>query len=286
MSDVGGPESRRQEIRDAVKALESSSRHREGRTGGSDRAVTSDLSIDEILVLHSIGWEAVDLVSGAGVFSIPQGSWQWAAGEVTAASYATNMAMQAASRRLEQECSQVGGAGVVGVRVGLTVERHAVNVVLLGSAVVPGQRTGPRGAPFVSDLSGRDFALLHNAGWEPCGLAYGASYVHVPRRSAGTAMRQTSQNVELANFTEAMYAARESAMERMQSSALQQRAEGVVAVQVSEGPMAFAGHAVGFTSWGTAVRAAAGGHRYLQPKVSLSLNDSVAEFEAAAIRGG
>ena len=33
-------------------------------------------------------------------------------------------------------------------------------------------------------------------------------------------MKQSGQNVELTNFTEAMYAAREAAMERMQASAL------------------------------------------------------------------
>jgi uncharacterized protein YbjQ (UPF0145 family) len=195
------------------------------------------------------------------------------------------MAMEAAAHRLEQECSQVGGAGVVGVRVGTSIERHAVSTVLVGSAVAPGGRPGPSGAPFVSDLSGRDFALLHKAGWEPCGLAYGASFVRVPRRRAATAMRQTSQNVELTNFTEAMYAAREAAMERMQASALQQRAQGVVAVRVSEGPMAFAGHAIGFTAWGTAVRVSEGGHRYLQPRISLPLDDRVRMFAATAIRG-
>ena len=283
-------ESRRQEVRDAAQALGRVPSGSSGRSGSSgsrrDRPVTSDLTIDEALVLHSIGWEPVDLVCGAGVFSIPQGSWQWTSpGEITAASYAATMAMEAAARRLEQECSQVGGAGVVGVRVAVSIEHHAVNTVLLGSAVAPAGQSGPRGAPFVSDLSGRDFALLYKAGWEPCGLAYGASFVRVPRRSAGTAMRQTSQNVELTNFTESMYAAREAAMERMQTSALQQRAQGVVAVRVSEGPMEFARHAIGFTAWGTAVRMSPGGHQYLRPRVSLSLDDTVRTFDAAAVRG-
>ncbi len=282
MTGPDGWEARRQEVRDAVHALGEAP-----PASRRNRSVTSDLSIDEALVLHSVGWEPVELVCGAGVFSIPQGSWQWTApGEIMAASYAATMAMQAAARRLEQECSHVGGAGVVGVRVGISIERHAVNIVLLGSAVTPSGGSGPRGAPFVSDLSGRDFALLHNAGWEPCGLAYGASFVRVPRRSAGTAMRQTNQNVELTNFTESMYAAREAAMERMQASALEQRAQGVVAVRVSEGPMEFASHAISFLAWGTAVRLSGGGHRYLQPRISLSLDDAVTMFDAAAIRGG
>ena len=75
--------------------------------------------------------------------------------------------------------------------------------------------------PFVSDLSARDFTLLQRAGWMPVGLAFGASFVYAPRRTAGTAMKQTRQNVELTNYTEAMYSARESAMEKMQRSALE-----------------------------------------------------------------
>ena len=59
--------------------------------------------------------------------------------------------------------------------------------------------------PFVSDLSARDFTLLQRAGWIPVGLAFGASFVYAPRRTAGTAMKQWAQNVELKNYTEAMY---------------------------------------------------------------------------------
>ena len=109
---------------------------------------------------------------------------------------------------------------MVGVRVDAGVERHHVNVVMVGTAVSPSGSAGPRRAPFVSDLSGRDFALLHNAGWEPRGLAFGASFVNAPRRGAGATLAQARQNVELTNYTNALYAARESAMERMQASAL------------------------------------------------------------------
>jgi uncharacterized protein YbjQ (UPF0145 family) len=269
------PDSGRPAIRDAVRALAAAKGGRGSSRAAraSGRAITSDLSIDEALVLHSVGWEPVELVCGAGVYSVPQGSWQWAVGEITGASYAAAEAMAAATRRMEGECRAAGGAGVVGVRVGVSIEHHAVNVVLVGTAVSPSGGQPHRGAPFVSDLSGRDFALLHNAGWQPCGLAYGSSFVHVPRRSAGTAIAQSNQNVELTNFTQAMYAARESAMERMQASALQQK------------PMSFASHAVGFTTWGTAVQASPGGHRYLQPQVAVPLDDAVVQFAAQSMRG-
>jgi len=138
---------------------------------------------------------------------------------------------------------------------------------------------------FVSDLSGRDFALLHKAGWTPLGLAAGASFVYAPRRSVGTAMKQKGQNVELTNFTEAMYAAREAAMERMQTSALELGGTGVVEVKVTEGPTAFAHHAVSFTAYGTVVRLLADEHHHVGARMILPLDDPVRSFDAASLRG-
>jgi len=139
--------------------------------------------------------------------------------------------------------------------------------------------------PFVSDLSARDFTLLLRAGWMPVGLAFGACFVYSPRRTARAAMKQTTQNVELTNYTEAMYSARESAMEKMQKSALEAGGEGVVEVKVTEGPMSFARHAVGFTAWGTAVKLVADQHRFVQPEMVLPLDDAVVTFEAQSLRG-
>ena len=249
------------------------------------QGATSDLTIDESLILHSIGWEPVDLVCGAGTFSIPVGYWNWGAGEVTPASEAWSRALQSAGQRLQSECHNVLGHGVVGVQIDVSVERHIANAVLVGTAVAPvGARRAPSN-PFVSDLSCRDFALLHQAGWDPIGLAFGGSFVNVPRRDAVTALRQSTQNVELANFTEALYAARESAMERMQRSAEELGGEGVVAVQVSEGPMEFARHAVRFTAWGTTVRRSERPSSLGPPRIVVSVNDGLFAFDAASLRG-
>lgn len=252
-------------------------------------SVTSDLSIDESLVLHSIGWEPLELVTGAGVYSVPYGVWNWGAGEITSASAAHHHALDSAQRRLQDECRRAGGHGVVGVRVEIIIERHFVNAVLVGTAIAPtaassgGRRPAPV-APFASDLSARDFALLHHGGWDPAGLAFGASFVYAPRRDLGTVLRQSSQNVELTNYTEALYAARESAMERMQSVAQALGGAGVVGVQVSEGPMRFAGHAVRFTAWGTVVRSGGRKSALGQPRIVVPLNDATMAFDARSLR--
>lgn len=296
--------------------------------------VTSDLSIDEVLLLHGAGWEPMELVCGVAICSVPAGAWVWGQGEILAASEAHNRAVAMAAARMQQECAQAGGAGVVGVKVEVSVHPHHVDVELVGTAVRPipnpstgvGQRPGSIGQasggtssggtqlpgasgreaqstggtsgqrpahsrrpvsghlPFVSDLSARDFVLLRQAGWFPVALVFGASFVYAPRRSMGAAISQKNQNVELTILTEALYASREAAMERMQAAALRVRANGVVAVSITEGQVAFAHHAVGFTTWGTAVRMEPSGHRRISPKVVLSLNDAKVLFQATSMR--
>jgi uncharacterized protein YbjQ (UPF0145 family) len=249
------------------------------------RGITSDLSIDEALLLHAAGWEPVDLVCGVSVASVPYGVWTWGQGEITVASAAHNAAVQGAAERIKSECTKVHGHGVVGVRIEVEVRNHHIDVELVGTAVRPVGAGSTPPVPFVSDLSARDFTLLQGAGWMPAGLAFGASFVYAPRRSAGAAMQQKRQNIELTNFTQAMYAARESAMERMQRSALDVGGHGVVGVKVTEGPMSFARHAVGFTAWGTTVRLVADVHKNIEPEVILPLDDAVVTFAAQNLRG-
>jgi uncharacterized protein YbjQ (UPF0145 family) len=252
----------------------------------STRGVTSDLSIDEALLLHGAGWEPVDLVCGVAVVSVPMGVWNWGQGEIGVASDAHNAAVKGASEQLQSECIKAHGHGVVGVRVNVEVHTHHIDVELIGTAIRPLDGGPHPSAPFVSDLSARDFTLLQGAGWLPVGLAFGASFAYAPRRSAGDAMKQKTQNIELTNFTEAMYSARESAMERMQRSALDVGGQGVVQVKVTEGPMHFARHAVGFTAWGTAVRLVAESHQFVRPDVILPLDDAIVTFAAQSLRGG
>jgi uncharacterized protein YbjQ (UPF0145 family) len=247
-------------------------------------AVTSDLSIDEALLLHSIGWEPVELVFGVSVTSVPATFWTWVPGEITSASEAHNLAVHTASSRIGQECAKAGGHGVVGVRVEVEVHPRHIDVGLVGTAVRPIGAPAPTGRPFASDLSARDFVLLVNSGWYPRGLAFGASFICAPRRDAWTALRQSSQNVEMTNLTQALYAARETAMERMQRSGLQMASEGVVGVRITEGPMSFARHVMGFTAWGTAVALGGDGHVSVRPEVVLPLDDAVVQFAAESLR--
>lgn len=252
--------------------------------GAKPTSTTSDLSIDEELNLHSISWEPVELVSGVSLFSAPAGMWNWGQGEITAASEAHQHAFGHAIDRMHKEAASAGGHGVVGVHVEREVFSSHIEVSLIGTAVRPvGSGKIDPSNVFISDLSARDFTLLMVAGWEPLGLASGASFVYAPRRSVGAALQQQSQNVELTNYTAAMYSAREAAMQRMQESAIAMKGTGVVEVKIVEGPMRFASHAVGFAAWGTVVRLAKASHQRLQPRAVVSLNDLAVAFDAATL---
>jgi uncharacterized protein YbjQ (UPF0145 family) len=265
------------EVRHALVALE------HAPTGGT--AITSDLSIDEELNLHAVGWQPVELVSGVSVFSVPSGLWNWGQGEITGATQAHENAFNHAIVRLQRDAAQAGAHGVVGVHIERTVHPSHVEVSLLGTAIRPiGATATPSERVFTSDLSARDFALLTLAGWEPLGLAHGASFVYAPRRQMSMVLAQQTQNVELTNFTNAIYAARETAMERMQTTALSLKGTGVVQVNVVEGPMSFASHAIGFVSWGTVVRLVHDEHRRVTPQMVLSMNDRSVAFEATTLQ--
>jgi len=255
----------------------------DGTTPGSGPH-TSDLSIDELLAIHAVGYDALELVTGNSTISIPLMAWTLSRDEVTEASFAHRHAFETATSRLLAECAAAGGEGVVGVDVHVRQVGHGVSVDLTGTAVRRiDSHESTRAHPFASDLSGQAFAKLKMAGWRPVGLALGASYMHVQRATASQVLGRVGQNVELTTMTEALYAARESAMERMQSMAIAFGAHGVVEVKVREGPIGSFSRAVLFAAYGTAVVLDAPAHVHLAPMAVLSLDDRVTQFEATSL---
>jgi uncharacterized protein YbjQ (UPF0145 family) len=251
-------------------------------TGHKRRGQTSDLSIDEVLLLHSIGWEPVDIVFGVSWWSIPWGVWQYRTGEIPEATHAFAGAMDEAAAHLREECSRAGGSGAVGVSLELRVNAHHVDVSLAATAIKPSR--GKESGVFLSDLSVRDFILLHRAGWQPLGLATGASFVVAPRRSAREWAAQQGQNTELANLTEALYLAREGAMERMQRSGAAMKADGVVSVKLREGPLGRGSRLMQFIAVGTAVSMIGSEHRAIAPSMVVTLDESTRQFQATSLK--
>jgi len=87
------------------------------------------------------------------------------------------------------------------------------------------------------------------------------------------AMKQMGQNVEMPNFTQALYDARELAMERMQKEAEGLQAEGIVGVQLQERSHGWGSHVIEFFAVGTAIVPLPGDSRLPEPIPTISLND-------------
>jgi uncharacterized protein YbjQ (UPF0145 family) len=252
---------------------------------------TSDLTLDEVLLLHSAGLEPAQVAFGVGSVSISQGVWVWSTGEVVDARQAFHQALDEAKEGVRASTRSAGGIGVVGVDVELQLSSHRFTVVVTGTAVRPfADDSGRRHfnvnyrVPFICDLSARDFAVLSSAGWYPLDLVAGACYVHAPRRNTGTAIGQAAQNVELENYTQTLYQAREAAMEQLQSQLAQAGGTGLVDAKIVDRPLHFANHIVEFVVYGTAIKMLA--ERHSHPKVALvmPLDDAVRTFEATSLR--
>src|SRR5579859_3464028 len=89
----------------------------------------------------------------------------------------------------------------------------------------------------------------------------------------GQWFNQMGRNVEMTNYTQALYDARELSMERMQSEAVALNAQGVVGAQIVEHSHGWGSHVIEFFAVGTAVVSVSDNHQIQPPALALLLND-------------
>jgi uncharacterized protein YbjQ (UPF0145 family) len=240
---------------------------------------TSDLSVSEFLLVKEAGFDPLGLVVGSSIFHIGFQTSNWAKSqEMTVLSEAMYTARELAMTRMEEEADQLGADGVVGVRLDVGRYEWGQNLaefIAIGTAIR--HRDGelhraPNGRPFTSDLSGQDFWTLLQSGHRPVGMVLGSCVYHVAHRGMLKAMRQAGQNVELPNFTQALYDARELAMERMQAEAQALQAEGIVGVQLHEHNHGWGSHMIEFFAVGTAIVPHGDGRQIPAPTPVLDLS--------------
>jgi uncharacterized protein YbjQ (UPF0145 family) len=221
---------------------------------------TSDLSVNEFLLIKEVGFHPVGFVMGSSIYHTGIQTRKWGQSlELTKLTEAMYNARELAMTRMEEEASALGADGVVGVR--LTVNyyewgKDAAEFIAVGTAVKAEDgvsRLNKLGKPFTSDLSGQDFWTLLQTGYFPQGLVMGTCVYHIAHRGIGQTLGTTGQNVELPNFTQALYEARELAMTRMQDEATQLAATGIVGVRLEEKSHQWGSHTIEFLSLGTAV---------------------------------
>ena len=239
---------------------------------------TSDLSINEFLLVKQSGFEPLGLVLGSSIYHIGFQQANWGRNqEMSVLTQAMYHARELAMTRMEEEADQLGADGVVGVRLDIGRYEWGADLaefIAVGTAVK--HRAGelhraPNGRPFTSDLSGQDFSALLRAGYRPVGLVMGNCVYHVAHQGLRASFKQIGRNQEMPTYTQALYEARELAMERMQAEATETQANGIVGARIVERSHGWGSHVIEFFAIGTAVVPVSDDHVIEKPAMVLPL---------------
>jgi len=230
----------------------------------------SALTSDEFAAIRSVGFEPVGQVLGAAVYNVGYvggyncpGAWggygQWGMPARTQTQVSSQggfgsfaplvrtmyEARHKALDRMTTECAELGGHGVVGVRLTIGgfpaggLEFKAIGTAIRAPGVPPVKNWhgGPRGQgtrqPFTSDLSGQDFTKLIMKGWVPAGLALGISIGS--RHDDWLTVGQTrwgSGNAEVTGYTELVNDARHDSRVQLEKDVRRLGGEGVVIAEM------------------------------------------------------
>jgi uncharacterized protein YbjQ (UPF0145 family) len=239
------------------------------------RFFTSDLSVNEFLLVKEAGFEPLGLVMGSSIYSIsPEHLESAQPGEVQPLTQALYHSRELAMERMEAEADELGADGIVAVRLTVSVHAWGTNLIeflAIGTAVkhedAQGSYRTPSGKPFTSDLSGQDFWTILSSGYRPLGFVMGNCVYYV-----GPPAPATAPTGELVAPTQALYDARELAMERMQVEAESLQAEGIVGVLVDETNHTWGPTVLEFSAVGTAVTAIRADHHIPRPTLVLTVN--------------
>jgi uncharacterized protein YbjQ (UPF0145 family) len=239
---------------------------------------TSDLSVNEFLVVKEVGFHPLGFVMGSSIYHIGIQKKFGSSQELDKLTEAMYNARELAMTRMEEEASTLGADGVVGVRLDVNYYEwgsDAAEFVAVGTAVKAEDGKSYKNSqdkPFTSDLSGQDFWTLMKTGYVPLGLVMGNCVYHIAHRGIGQTIASSMSNTELPNFTQALYEARELAMTRMQDEATALSAQGIVGVRLEEKSHQWGSHTIEFLSLGTAVRRGDGQVTLPTPTPIISLD--------------
>lgn len=240
---------------------EAMTRLNELKPGVPGSIFTSDLSVNEFLLVRQAGFRPLGMVLGTSIYHVGIQFSRWSKNqELDTLSQAMYHARELAMTRMQLEADALGADGIVAVRLRVEIKEWGSDIaefVAIGTAVkseTGGNWRTNRNQPFTSALSGQDFWTLLQSGYMPLGMVMGTCVYHVAHRKLGNVVSNVGRNTELPQFTQALYNARELAMARMQKEAEALRAEGVVGVDLSQHNHTWGHHTTEFFAIGTAVR--------------------------------
>jgi uncharacterized protein YbjQ (UPF0145 family) len=241
---------------------------------------TSDLSVNEFLLVRQAGFDPVGLVMGSSIYHIGlQIAGMFQNQELDVLTQAMYHARELAMTRMEEEADVLGADGIVGVRLIVNKQQWGENLaefMAIGTAIkhrAGGNYRTPDGRPFTSDLNGQDFWTLMQTGYRPVSLVMGTCVYHVAHQGFMQTLKRVGRNVEMTNYTQALYDARELALSRMQAEAEQEQAVGIVGARVEENSHGWDSHVIEYFAIGTAVIPVAGDHQVPAPTLVLPLTN-------------
>ena len=286
-----------QEMEASLRSLEAgglpiqAQRRLSEETEADHKLFSSDLSTKEFALTLDTGYQPLSQVMGSSIYHV---GWQYtlsyprvtASYELTTVTNAHMHAAQLALGRLEQEAALLKAHGVIGVRFSLRNYEWGSDLVeytAIGTAIrLPNAPLFPR--PFLSDLSGQEFWTLFQAGYLPVGIVMGYCSYCV---SSGWVLNQVLRswnNLEVVDYTQAIYTARHLAMSRLEAMARSFNAVGVVGVHIGfdrreneyereNDPTTYRDLMIHFSAIGTAIMARKADHVIPSPKPTLTFTD-------------
>src|SRR4030081_930138 len=109
------------------------------KAGGGPSLFTSDLSVNEFLLVKQAGFDPLGLVVGSSIYHIGYQRSNWSQNqEMEALPQATYHARELAMTRMEEEADQLRADGIVGVRLEVTRYEWGENLaefVAIGTAI-------------------------------------------------------------------------------------------------------------------------------------------------------
>jgi uncharacterized protein YbjQ (UPF0145 family) len=222
---------------------------------GGGTAFTSGFSVADFALSRLDDVRPICQVMGSSVYKVGWQNFPWSSGwsggggltELRQLTDAWNHARALALGRLEQEARLAGCDAVVDVT--FAGNRHEflageIEIVVNGTAVQSLERSAaerPAGggsgeAPVLTDLSLPDYTLLRRGGYRPVGVVASTSVFYIVpgrrTRQATGGWQWMQPNQELADFTQGVYATRESALARATAQAQKLGAGGLIGVSV------------------------------------------------------
>lgn len=221
-------------------------------------AFSSALGVGEMLLARQSGYRVLGQVMGASVYQFggqrqfanwrdfnwrdaDAPAWRF---ELSAYSDAVRGAFEVALQRLCAEATGLRADGVIGVRVQLKkpqqLQGDQIECAIVGTAVMrPDSRGKARetGAPFTSNLSGAETWMLERVGYAPCALVFECCALLQALSGETRAFIMSlhspgEANYEFREYTDAIYSARETVMQRLKTGAHSAGASGILNVQI------------------------------------------------------